>query len=322
MSINQKADSLMAVLDTVFVVNGEMIEKNGEDSYAYSVNAEMGMIGVFDGCGGIGSRKYPEYNNKTGAYIASRLAGKVALDWFKRNCTQRLSESNIVGICDDLQVRLRERMASMETGTETGTLRGSLTKSFPTTTSVILFSNYKNSIYSSFIWAGDSRGFILTQDGLTQMTCDDIEGGSDAMSNLSADGKLTNVVTAEGNFKLNNKNVICDNPAIFITATDGCFGYFSTPMEFEFMIIETLQHSENAEQWKNNLDSYIRGYTGDDYTMCIAVYKYKSFEKLKSAYAERSLFLKEYYISKLESADDVVKAALWDEYKKTYYKGV
>jgi len=47
----------------------------GEDSFSYSfVGQEAGYISVFDGCGGMGARKYPKAGNKTGARVASKLA--------------------------------------------------------------------------------------------------------------------------------------------------------------------------------------------------------------------------------------------------------
>lgn len=321
---NEKVKSLLSALDTVFVINGEMIENNGEDSFAFSVNDRMGMVGVFDGCGGIGSRKYPEYGNKSGAYIASRVTSDLVMDWFKKHSEEQeaLSEKIIKDMCNNLKGRLGNKLRSMDSGTDSGVILGSLSKSFPTTASIILFSSYKETVYSSFIWAGDSRGFILTEDGLCQITRDDIEGGGDALNNLSADSKLTNFVSAAEDFQLHSKSVLCDSEAILITASDGCFAYFSTPMEFEFMLIESMQRADNVEQWKQNLEAYIKKYTADDYTMGIAVCGYKSFKKLKKAFLQRRNFLFEKYISKLENSGDEMKAALWNEYKKTYYRGV
>ncbi len=326
MSIIQKGKgSLLQFLDTVFMINGEMVEDNGEDSFAFSVNEKLGMLAVFDGCGGIGSRKYAEYNNKSGAYVASRVAGDVAMEWFRQLCASGVTKIDnrvVLQMTESLKMRLERKMRGMETGTESSTLLGSLAKSFPTTASVVLFSNVGDVIQSSFIWAGDSRGFMLTPMGLCQITRDDIEDGEDALSNLSNDSKLTNLVSADGDFELHSRVVTCRESAILITATDGCFGYFSTPMEFEFMIIESMMHADNIGQWKQNLERYIKKYTADDYTMGIAVCGYKNFKNLKKAYIPRRMSLVSNYISRLELGDEAMKAYLWNEYKKTYYRGV
>ena len=60
------------LIDFIFSVNGEKIEGYGEDACTIEVDENKALLGVFDGCGGVGSRKYAEHNNMTGAYIASR----------------------------------------------------------------------------------------------------------------------------------------------------------------------------------------------------------------------------------------------------------
>ncbi len=326
MSIIQRGKgSLLKYLDTVFVINGEMIEDNGEDSFAFSVNEKFGMLGAFDGCGGIGSRKYAEYDNKSGAYVASRVASDVTMEWFRQ-----LSASNIstidnrtaLQVTESLKMRLIRKLETLETGTKSSMIRGSLAKSFPTTTSVVLFSNIGEGVRASFIWAGDSRGYMLTPMGLCQITRDDIEEGIDALTNLSNDSKLTNLVYADGEFELHSRVVTCHEPSVLVTATDGCFGYFSTPMEFEFVLVESMMHATNITQWKTNLEQCIKKYTADDYTMGIAVCGYRDFKSMKQAFIPRRMDLVNKYISRLEVGDETAKLQLWEDYKKTYYRGV
>ncbi len=317
--------SLINYLDSIFVVDGEMITDNGEDSYVFSVNDKYGIIGVFDGCGGLGSRKYAEYNNKSGAYISSRIASKAVLEWFEEfsdNSLSILSGNTISTICEEIKERVLTELKEYEQGIRSNGIKGSMTKSFPTTASVVMFTNEKDILHSSYMWTGDSRGFILTVSGLTQITKDDIETGGDALDNISDDGKLTNVISAEGDFVLNSRIIDFRNSGILITATDGCFGYFSTPMEFEFMIIDTLENSNNVEEWKQNIHNYVKKYTADDYTMGLVVFGYKGFKKMKKAFEERHRFLKQEYIEKLETADEKEINHFWDEYKANYYGGV
>ena len=191
-----KKDNLIDFLDTVFVVDGEMIKDNGEDSYAYSVNEQYGLIGVFDGCGGIGSRKYDVYSNKTGAFISSHTIAKTISEWFDRfsENDNDLSGDNVKVICSELEEVFTEELRKLESGAAKTMIKGSLTKSFPTPASFILFQKRDRGLYTSFVWAGDSRGFILNSTGLAQITQDDIDEGEDALSILSNDSRLTNVV--------------------------------------------------------------------------------------------------------------------------------
>ena len=60
-------------IDAISVIQKEMIEGKGEDSFCSSCNDSSAFIAVFDGCGGSGGRTYPQMANHTGAYLASRL---------------------------------------------------------------------------------------------------------------------------------------------------------------------------------------------------------------------------------------------------------
>lgn len=314
-------DSLLSYVDTMFVSAGEMIPDNGEDSYSYAVNDKFGFVAVFDGCGGIGSRKYEEYDNKTGAYVSSHTVSKSMLDWFEKfsesNAAITDKNANIMG--EEIRKQFTEKLKGIEKGTASTAIKGSLAKSFPTTASAIVFKHKSDKMQAAFLWAGDSRGYLLTNTGLKQLTVDDIEGEEDALSNLTSDARLSNMVYAGGDFKINSKVHECPREGILISATDGCFGYFKTPMEFEYMLLNTLVSSENIDDWKNKLSDYILKYTGDDYTLAVTVYGYKNFKLLKKMYAERERMLRLKYISQLGDADDEKLEKLWDEYKEGYY---
>lgn len=314
-------ENLIDFLDSVFVLGGEMIKDNGEDCYAYSVKENKAVIAVFDGCGGIGSRKYEAYANKTGAYIASHFLARKAVDCFKDWC-EIGADFSAQRICGDLKMSFTEELKRLEGGTTVSAIKGSLTKSFPTTASMIFLENTGRNVTSSFVWAGDSRGFVLRLGGLTQVTVDDIDEGEDALSNLSSDSRLTNVITATGDYHLNCKTIVNDEPSILITATDGCFGYFSTPMEFEYMLLTTMAEAENIKDWKAKLEKYILKYTGDDYTIGMAIFGFKSFKLMKKVFASRKALMQKEYILPLEKASEEQKMVLWQKYQKDYYRSV
>jgi serine/threonine protein phosphatase PrpC len=319
----KNTENLLSLMD-VFAVKGEMVAGKGEDNYAIKSNVRYGLFGVFDGCGGIGSRKYPVFQNRTGAFIAAQIAGRtIKEEWFPDFCNkgQSLSANNIPVLLNDLKGFLLKGLADADSHTEKSLIKGSLTKNFPTTAAFVLSELQDGDLKAYFIWAGDSRGYLLGEYGLVQVTADDISGGMDAMSNLNDDGKLTNVISADGDFNLNYTGFTIQEQTILITATDGCFGYFQTPMEFEFMLLETLCKSKNIAEWKNAVDRQIREVAGDDYTICIAVYKSKGFKELKKAYARRYEHLRDEYIKPMKTADAATLTALWDRYKNAYYGG-
>lgn len=315
--------SILSATDVFFVINGDMIPENGEDSYAFSINENAAMLSVFDGCGGIGSRKYEIYNNKTGAYLASHYCASLMYDWFKGiDASGRvLKDRDVESECENLKASFTGYLSQLNSAANTTTIKGSLTRDFPTTISTIIFSGNESDIKATYLWAGDSRGYLLDDNGLVQVTRDDIYGDADAMENLTDDGRLANLICADGKYVLNTRTVNCPKQAIYITATDGCFGYFSTPMEFENMIVSTLTESENINQWKAKLKAYILNYTGDDYTMGIAAIGYRSFKNLKRHFMIRKDNLQSQYISALGKSEDA-KKRLWESYKDNYYRSV
>lgn len=314
-------DSLLSYVDTVFVSAGEMVPDNGEDSYAYAINDKFGFIAVFDGCGGIGSRKYDIYDDKTGAYIASHAVAKSMIEWFEEFSLSNaaITDKNAVVMSEEIYKAFCEKLKGIEDETASTAIKGSLTKNFPTTASMIVFKNKGNRMNAAFLWAGDSRGYLLTNAGLNQVTVDDVEGEEDALSNLTSDARLSNMVCAAGDFKINSKVIACPGSGVLISATDGCFGYFRTPMEFEYMLLKTLAESDCIDDWNKKLNDYMRAYTGDDYTLAVAAYGYKSFRVMKKMYAERERVLYSKYISKLKDSSEGNLLNLWEEYREGYY---
>ena len=240
---NKKNKSLDCI-SAIFCVGGEMLFKNGEDSFYYAATNKESIVSVFDGCGGIGSRRYNNYSGKTGAYIASRAVCGGVKQWFEseNKSTDTMYEyiKRTLEICDKF-------------ADEKGRIKGSLGgKTFPTTAAVI----YTQGNTATCFWAGDSRCYMLDSDGLHQLSDDDISG-EDALSNISGDGVLTNVICSSNQFTLHSKKVKINRPCALFTATDGCFGYISTPMDFEYLLTDTLISSNSLVAWKRMLDAKI-----------------------------------------------------------------
>ena len=288
-------------LSAIFAVNGEMVKDNGEDSFYYGVDANRTIVAAFDGCGGIGSRRYGNFSGKTGAYVASRAVCGGVKAWFEARDDQPVKAyiERALKVCG--------KYADKE-----GRLMGSLGKSFPTTAAIIETVGNTDAVVSKCYWAGDSRCYMLDDLGLHQLSLDDIDG-EDAFSNISGDGVLTNVINASTGFEIHEKRLCFKRPCVLIAASDGCFGYLNSPLDFEYMLLDTLMKASSPGDWKKKLDTEIRGYTGDDYTLCVAVYAQDSFQKFKKSMGNRYENLYREYIATDESAEDK-----WSRYKNAY----
>lgn len=318
MKENKKENMLsLEFSDSVFAVYEEKNEDSGEDSYFYSADEQTVFLAVCDGCGGLGSLTYPEWNGRTGAYMASRSVVLSLQKWFDDvyDSSAFFSKSDTEMIKESIQNGFKaldniERPASK--------IKGSMVRSFPTTLAAVLIKRNGHKLALKTIWAGDSRVYCLSANGLSQLTIDDIYG-EDALSNLTRDGSLTNVISSDGNYTIHSDTFDFDMPGIIIAATDGCFGYIPTPMHFEYMLLVCLQKSKNYNEWKENIAEYLKKISGDDATMCVAAFGYKSFSEMKNIFSERISFLEKNYIFMLEESTDETVQILWDEYKKGYY---
>ncbi len=289
-------------LNSIFSVAEEMVKNNGEDCFYFDVIDDNFIIASLDGCGGSGSKKYENYSGKTGAYIASRAVCGGVRAWF--------CESNIE---TEIQGYIYEALSVCNKyADKAGRIMGSLGKAFPTTASVITGKMNGNKVDITCYWAGDSRCYMLGINGLHQLTTDDLDG-QDAMSNLSNDGVMTNVINASTYFEIHSKKITIDHPCILLTATDGCFGYLNSPMEFEHLLTDSLIKAKSILEWKIALNERMHEVTGDDYTLCVAVCGFSDFEDIRSSFVKRNKYVVEKYMN---SQKDV--CSLWDVYKREY----
>jgi len=306
-----KSENLYDLIDFQFAFSEEMIEANGEDSFYSDINESHSVLAVFDGCGGLGSKEYDNFNGKTGAYMASRVVSGATKKWF-----------SVLPVKDEVEVYKQYIDKSFEIANEyadkdTIVIKGSMRKPFPTTIALALNRITKKGLETNFIWAGDSRGYVLDDNGLHQITVDDING-EDAMSNLSNDGVLTNVAHLTGNYVLHNRKIILKKPSIIFCATDGCFGYLSTPMEFENLLLETMSRSNSPDEWKKLLIETLRNYACDDYTISLLAVGYNDFNKMKKSFIKRFQELQQNYIVNLSEKVYEDKVELWNKYKNSY----
>lgn len=310
-------------LDFILSFCREMVDGHGEDSYCYSFGDTAGILGVFDGCGGAGARKHAYYSGKTEAYMASRLCAGAFYDQFRENHPSKLSPGEVAEQIFAPAVRLRLRaFQPPKTG---GDMRimGSMVRTLPTTAAAAYIQTTRNKgLQVSAMWAGDSRVFVLDAGGLAQLTVDDTSV-PDPMENTYEDGILKNIFCTDRKVKIHCNTLRLRPPFVVIAATDGCFGYVSTPMEFEGILINTLLNSDTPAQWEEKLAELIGQTAGDDHTLCLAAFGYQSFSALQKSLSGRYAYMVKTYlnpVSALPVDDRQSRHALWDTYRQDYMR--
>lgn len=289
-------------IDTVFCLAKEMVDGNGEDCYYYDSADETFIVAAFDGCGGSGSKRYENYSGKTGAYVASRAVCGGVKEWFDK-VGDNSELVNYVHSTLEVCKRFADR---------SGRMLGSLGKAFPTTAAITVGHIMDGGVEVTCFWAGDSRCYMLDGMGLHQLTADDLDV-ADAMENLTSDGVLTNVINASTPYEIHAKTLFIDHPCILFSATDGCFGYLKSPMEFEALITDSLVASANINEWKRRMFERMLAVAGDDFTLCLAAVGYRDFASMRGAFVSRNDFVANNFMN-----PNYEPTVLWESYKKDY----
>lgn len=307
--------SFLDLLSTHFLICNEKISEKGEDSGYEAFTTKAGVVGVFDGCGGLGSKVCSRISGKTEAYLASRAVCNAVRLWFYENV-----ETGYGFEVETLKNKILENLSICQGQNDDGGLRlkGSLVRPFPSTVAMVAFKPKGAGIVSQHIWAGDSRTYVIDKDGLAQISKDDAKGG-DAMANLSRDGALTNVISVDGRFVLHEIMLLINSPCIVLAATDGCFSYVTSPMEFEYIILSTLINSSNVNEWRKKLNQEISTRAGDDQTIAVASFGFDCFEDMKKFFRPQ-LDKVTKIVEEVDSSDEEKKNQLWKTYKPNYYR--
>ena len=306
----------METISFLFSVSGERKPGEGEDSFVYSVNRSQALLGVFDGCGGSGAERYGKLQNKTGAYLAARTASAAYRDWFEKLDPEREPDA------DELKSRLVRYLefCQKQAGESGGRIPGRTYKTLPTTAAVALFRPSSGRVADIRLqWAGDSRVYLLDGAGLAQLTEDDL-GGQDAMECLYQERPLSNSVNLTREFTVHAARLTMGRPGLLFAATDGCFRYLSTPMEFEYLLLHSLQSAASPAAWEESLTREIGKVSRDDFTLVGAALGLAGFDDLKRQLAGRTSQVYRTYRNGLEACSEEEKQQLWDHYKNHYYR--
>ncbi len=290
-----------------FSFNLAKVSGAGEDSDPILLHADnLALVAVFDGMGGAGGTAYQTPDGpRTGAYLASRAARDSAqsliVDLGPEQ--QALNGPRLAAeLHDTIEAALRARLASLQA--PRSALRSKLLRAMPTTMAMAVLHRTDT---AGEIWhcrllsAGDSRVYALCPDsGVSQLTTDDIRDQGDAMANLRQDSLISNALSADTSFVVNDKTVQLEAPFLLIAATDGCFGYLPSPMHFEWLLLHTLQESPDPDSWSRELQTRISEITGDDASMALLGVGV-DHQEFKAMFAERAAELAQRWITPLDA---------------------
>lgn len=318
----------MGIVTFTLCVCEEKHAQKGEDvPLRLTCGERAGMIACMDGCGGSGARRYPQFGDWTGARVSARLIGNTLADWFLAGDMGARGTGGAApeALAEQLETLLSSRLkeVKVQIPPEDTAFSSRLSKTLPSTLAAVLVEAAgRNRCRICSFWAGDSRTYFFPVSGLCQTSRDDIRGGADPFDSLMGDGILSNVISADSDFRIHWAQTFTREPCMVLTATDGCLSYFPSPMHLEELLLDTLISAETPLDWENTLREEIGAVAGDDYTLQLAVIGFSNFRALQTAYRPRWEYFRARFTQPLrrvlEENDSVGHRALWMAYKQDY----
>ncbi|MEG2719361.1 MAG: protein phosphatase 2C domain-containing protein [Clostridia bacterium] len=297
----------------------------GEDSFAIRSDARGAVLCVADGCGGLGGKRYERLGNHTGAYLASRLVTRAFVSWAEERKPMPATAQEGQALCAELEGDLQgilngfaQKNGCMDEPTR---IVGSMQRLLPTTLCAAITEGC--SVLKReccFVWAGDSRGYVLDANGLHQCTQDHMRGEVDALESLYRDVPLSQLLCAELPSKLSMRRLTVPTPCIVLCATDGAFGCLSSPMEFEMLLLSTMLAANSEADWQHRLELALGRLAHDDATLLLQFCGFESYAQLKQHFQQRLTALKHGYITPIRRHRQALPYTRekWQEYREQY----
>lgn len=307
------------ILDFILRLNVEARVGLGEDSWCHAFGERAGLIAAFDGCGGSGARKHALYSGHSEAFMASRLCAGAFFDGFRDSVTGDVPAEATAILRRCAQYCRDSFSAYRPAAGSASRLKSSMITTLPTTAAAALILPEDGALSVTVAWAGDSRVYALTPQGLMQLSLDDSEDPDP----FETDAMMTNTLNADQTPHIHKKTLRLPLPAFLLAATDGCFAYYTTPMEFEGALLSTLADAATPNEWEQALAAQIGRVAGDDYTMVLASFGFSDFAQLRQAFAARYDLLRTQFLvplSLLPPNDTAARRALWMQYRSEYMK--
>lgn len=308
-----------SISSRILTVNHAVEPKRCEDSLSVSSKAPLTLLCVADGCGGLGSRRYPELDGQTGAYAASRLAAQGVKRWAagRERLPRRPEEGR--ELLDSLQAALEKEFQTFAEKRgliqESGRIVGSMQRLLPTTLCAALCETGES---ACFCWAGDSRGYVLDSSGLHQYTRDDVKTSLDSFERLRCDAPLSRFVSADRPVRLHLRRVPLPARGLLLCMTDGVYGGLSTPMELEGLLLTSLLDARDASSWQRKLAAAIRRGAADDATLACLPLGFTGFQQLKQYFAPRLEALRREALLPLPGDGEEERRRRWARYRDAY----
>lgn len=161
---------------------------------------------------------------------------------------------------------------------EKGTYFGQ--KILPTTLAFVRYKEDKDQVVAETLWAGDSRCYALTIDGLKILSIDDEDSSGSITNCFHADNKEV---------RLNYRRYTIKKPCALFVASDGIFDPFEEDYLYvEHVLLKKISESETIGEVGEKLCKFYGEVHGDDATMAFTSFEFESFDDMKEKFDARN----------------------------------
>lgn len=280
---------------------------------APAISNEKYLI-VCDGLGAGGQNKHT-INGEThsSAYFGSRLLSKICDGFYKENYDAIFdsiqNNENLSHIVSCLKTTIKAQLDEyVEQHKLVKTIKGKSIKMLPSTLSSMLFKENGDYIDVVVISAGDTRAFVLTaHSGLQQISKDDVDEDVDAFEKATI---VNNNICQDRDFTLNFRCYKIKKPCILFVCSDGCYDYFSSPMEVEYIIEAVISKWFNSEKINSGnfgdiLGDFIAKHSGlqDDCSMSGVFIGYQDEAVVRSEFFARAKDIETKFVRPFNTLD-------------------
>jgi len=285
-----------------------------EDRMVTAKRGGVRLLAAFDGCGGVGARRYPQLNNHTGAYLAAGLYADCLSTWFLQHASG-LPQADAAGALSALFLQTAAQYNAQYLEAQPSAVTGSMVRTLPSTAAIALL--YGDT--ATVLWAGNTRAYLLTDRGLRQLTQDDLASQCSAFDSLYTDAPITNYLCADRPFALHEATVTLPGQGVFVLATDGAFHALPTPMHLEALLLDTMRQAESKKHWKKLLKEQLADRAADDVTLILQPLGFTTLPEMQAHFDKRRRHVRQAYILPADQAEReslTALKALWDLYQR------
>lgn len=154
-----------------------------------------------------------------------------------------------------------------------------------TMASIVINCETKTSVDIDVYWAGDSRCYCLSSDGLQQLS-DDHENDA-GMTNLFCIDSTINSYVSKRHYNIKK-------PCILFSCSDGFFDVTSFVCEVEEAFMKFIFDSKSMDEFKCKTAELYDCIKGDDCTIALKAFGFKNFDEIKKSLTKRFEYIKKY----------------------------